>query len=164
MEVVKVGFAGRTGRMQSGAGKSLRFVSAFATTNAQKCRFANYANLTLACLYSLHAIFFLCRIEYSPSLPCYNPPPPSTVVVYFYQYTKFLSLVAGDFWESFKHCSNVAEKFCVKWVLSASVWGTGIHSAHTVTHLTSGSDPRNANFSATLRTLKNSHRFPVTPW
>lgn len=33
-------------------------MGAFATTNAQKCRSAHYADLTLACLYPFPAIFY----------------------------------------------------------------------------------------------------------
>ena len=44
-------------------------MGAFATTNAQKCRSAHYADLTLACLYPLAASLFSVQQSASPETP-----------------------------------------------------------------------------------------------
>ena len=166
MEVVKVGFAGRTGRTQIRHRKKFAFRERF--------RYDKRAEVSICklrksdtCVFALTPRNFFpvpdSIFSRSAMLSSLSARYPGATLIYLYQYT-FVSVTARNRWESFKHCSNVAEKFCVKWVLSTSVWGTGSYSAHTVTHLTSGSDPRNANFSATLRTLKKSHRFPAPPW
>ena len=55
-------------------------------------------------------------------------------------------------------CSNLGEKLCDEWVLSASVCGTGSFSAHTVTHSTSESAQKPQSLSTELRKTKKHQR------
>ena len=48
-------------------------------------------------------------------------------------------------------CSNLGEKFCDEWVLSASVCGTGSFSAHTATHSINESAHETQSFSPKSR-------------
>ena len=50
--------------------------------------------------------------------------------------------------------SNSVEKLCDEWVLSTSVCGTGVFSAHTATHSISGNAHETQNFSTKLRKTK----------
>ena len=52
-------------------------------------------------------------------------------------------------------CSNLGEKLCDEWVLSASVCGTGSFSAHTATYSMNGSAHETQSFSPELRKTKN---------
>ena len=49
---------------------------------------------------------------------------------------------------------NSVEKLCDEWVLSTSVCGTGVFSAHTATHSISGNAHETQNFSTKLRKTK----------
>ena len=48
-------------------------------------------------------------------------------------------------------CSNLGEKLCDEWVLSASVCGTGSFSAHTATHSINESAHETQSFSPKSR-------------
>ena len=52
------------------------------------------------------------------------------------------------------YSSNSVEKLCDEWVLSTSVCGTGVFSAHTATHSISGNARETQNFSTKLRKTK----------
>ena len=52
------------------------------------------------------------------------------------------------------YSSNSVEKLCDEWVLSTSVCGTGVFSAHTATHSISGNAHETQNFSTKLRKTK----------
>ena len=51
-------------------------------------------------------------------------------------------------------CSNLGEKLCDEWVLSASVCGTGSFSAHTATHSINESAHETQSFSPKSREPK----------
>ncbi len=51
-------------------------------------------------------------------------------------------------------CSNLGEKLCDSWVLSASVCGTGSFSAHTATHSINESAHETQSFSPKSREPK----------
>ena len=70
-------------------------------------------------------------------------------------------------------CSNLEEKLCDEWVLSASVCGTGSFSAHTATHSINESAHETQSFSPKSRNpnkpqnsiLNNSTScFTIEPW
>jgi len=58
--------------------------------------------------------------------------------------------------------SNFAETLCDSWVLSTSVCGTGIFSAHTATHSTSENAHETQRFSTKLRKIQKCQQTLVT--
>ena len=53
---------------------------------------------------------------------------------------------------------NFVETLCDSWVLSTSVSGTGIFSAHTATHSTSENAHETQRFSTKLRKIQKCQR------
>ena len=53
---------------------------------------------------------------------------------------------------------NFVETLCDSWVLSKSVCGTGIFSAHTATHSTSENAHETQRFSTKLRKIQKCQR------
>ena len=116
-----MGFAGRTGRMQIRHRKKFAFRERF--------RYDKRAEVSICklrksdtCVFALTPRKFFpvpdSIFSRSAMLSSLSARYPGAVFVYLCQ--NCISR-GRDFPEAFKHCSIVAEKFCVKWVLSASV-------------------------------------------
>ena len=71
-----------------------------------------------------------------------------------YEQLNFVRYFAANLLDSRKS----EETLCDSWVLSTSVCGTGVFSAHTATHSISGNAHETQNFSTELRKTKKCQR------
>ena len=83
---------------------------------------------------------------------CLNLKKPSNYILIhsLYEQLYFVRNFAANLLDSRKS----EETLCDSWVLSTSVCGTGVFSAHTATHSISGNAHETQNFSTKLRKTK----------